>query len=400
MLLIFKTFFFLGCISFGGPAAHIGYFRSAFVEKRQWLSSEDYAQLIALSQFLPGPGSSQIGFAIGYQRAGVLGGICAFLGFTLPSILLMVMAASLSSAFLNNDIFEGIIHGLKLLAVVVVADATFSMYRNFCQTKLTTTLCVMTACFILLLPSVASQLISLTIAAIVGARWIPDKQSPTTPSSLPSHSNTSYKEWVAGGLFLSFFFILPWFGDLNVTLKVFSEFFQTGSLVFGGGHVVLPLLQSNLELQSGLDSVNSLQGQISSEQFLTGYATAQAVPGPMFTLATYLGYFLLPNTPILGALIATLAIFLPGFLLVIVFLGHWKTLANKPVLSSAIGGINASVVGLLLAALYQPVFVTAVEQTIDIVSIILGLFILRRFKCPILLLVIGFMLLGALLTIT
>ena len=165
---------------------------------------------------------------------------------------------------------------------------------------------------------------------------------------------------------------------------MFSKFFQTGSLVFGGGHVVLPLLQ------------NSLNNQISSEQFLTGYAAAQAVPGPMFTIATYLGYFLLPSSPIFGAIIATTAIFLPGFLLIIVFFNHWQTLAKKPILSSAICGINAAVVGLLMATLYQPVFVTGVTQTLDIIWVILGLFSLRILKLPIVFLVMAFIFVGLL----
>ncbi|RCS73741.1 chromate efflux transporter [Vibrio casei] len=380
MLTLFLAFFSLGWVSFGGPAAHIGYFRQAFVEQRQWVTAEEYAQLIALSQFLPGPGSSQIGFAIGYQRAGVLGGICAFLGFTLPSIILMVIAASASAFFFKHDIFEGITHGLKLLAVVVVADATLSMYRNFCQTKITAAFCVLTACTTLLFPSVISQLLCLIITAILGSLWL--RKAPYPPQSKPNQAhfvaNYSIIQWTAGVLFLTLFLILPWFTSFNTTIQLFSEFFQTGSLVFGGGHVVLPLLQ------------NSLNNQISSEQFLTGYAAAQAVPGPMFTIATYLGYFLLPSSPIFGAIIATTAIFLPGFLLIIVFFNHWQTLAKKPVLSSAICGINAAVVGLLMATLYQPVFVTSVTQTLDIIWVILGLFSLRMLKLPIVFLVMAF----------
>lgn len=386
MLTLFWAFFSLGWVSFGGPVAHISYFKKAFVEQRQWLTSEEYAQLIALSQFLPGPGSSQIGFAIGYQRAGVLGGVCAFLGFTLPSMILMVMAASASAFFFKHAIFEGIIHGLKLLAVVVVADATLSMYRNFCQTKVTAAFCVLTACITLLLPSVISQLLCLSMAAILGALWIEKTNNPSVSKRNSPHSITHYSltQWAAGILFLTLFLALPWCTNFNTTVQLFSEFFQTGSVVFGGGHVVLPLLQ------------NSLNGQISSEQFLTGYAVAQAVPGPMFTIATYLGYFLLPSAPIFGAIIATIAIFLPGFLLIIVFLNHWQTLAEKPVLSSAIGGINAAVVGLLIAALYQPVFVTSVTQTLDMIWIICGLFALRVLKLPTMFLVMAFIFLGLL----
>lgn len=381
MLELFKTFLFLGCVSFGGPAAHIGYFRRAFVEKRQWLSEQEFAQLIAFSQFLPGPGSSQIGFAIGYQRHGILGGIFAFLGFTLPSILLMITAATLSATFLQTEIWQSLIHGLKLLAVVVVADATLTMYRHFCQTKLGAILAALTACFTLAFPSISSQIICLIIAAIAGNVF----SSKATKLPEPHHLNqinrkNSLEQWVVGFLFLCLLFILPWFSHQLSALQLFSEFFQAGSLVFGGGHVVLPLLQ------------NILAEQVNTQQFLTGYAMAQAVPGPMFTLATYLGYFLLPAAPLAGSIIATFSIFLPGFLLVILFYSRWCLLANRPIFIYATLGVNAAVVGLLLAALYQPVFTSAVFNSIDIIWVILGLLLLRIVKLPIIFIVIGYVL--------
>ncbi|MEK6212689.1 MAG: chromate efflux transporter, partial [Vibrio fluvialis] len=270
MLDIFRTFFTLGWVSFGGPAAHIGYFRQAFVQKRGWLTDDEYAQIVALSQFLPGPGSSQVGFAIGYQRAGLFGACAAFLGFTLPSVMLMLLIALLSSQLLNQPLFLHIVHGLKLLAVLVVADAAWGMYQNFCRQKLTILLCLVTAIALLCVPTLTTQMLVLIVAALFGASQL--KGAP------PKEANKGYSlSWVPLALFAILFFGLPLVSSYSSLLSVFDHFYQAGSLVFGGGHVVLPLLQ------------NTLGDQITSDTFLTGYAAAQAVPGPMFTFATYLG---------------------------------------------------------------------------------------------------------------
>lgn len=370
MFSIFKVFFGLGWISFGGPAAHIGYFRQTFVEKLNWLSDKDYAQIVALSQFLPGPGSSQVGFAIGYKKGGVSGACMAFLGFTLPSILIMLLLAVLSSQLTESPLFQNVVHGLKLLAVVVVADATWGMYKNFCQSRLSITLCVITALGLLLIPSIGTQVSLLLLCGMVGAVKLQDRQtqppSPHKISLLPL------------SLFALLLFGLPIINKAAPEIGLFSDFFQAGSLVFGGGHVVLPLLQ------------NIVGDQLTQEAFLTGYATAQAVPGPMFTFATYIGYQLLPNTPIFGALLATLAVFLPGFLLLLSVLKNWQTLASNALVSGALNGINASVVGLLLSALYQPVFVSAVISGLDIAAVILGFYLLKQWKIPIIYLVLLF----------
>ncbi len=376
MLTIFKTFFALGWVSFGGPAAHIGYFRHTFVEKLGWVSEQEYAQFVALSQFLPGPGSSQVGFAIGYHRGGLAGAWAAFLGFTLPSVLIMLLLAGLSSHLLDTPLFEQVIHGLKLLAIIVVADACLTMYRNFCQQLLTAGLCVLTAVAITLAPGLITQFAALLIAAFVGeARLAPQ------PSSSPEAFRPS---WLALLLFVSLLLGLPLLAASSPLVELFGHFFQAGSLVFGGGHVVLPLLQ------------NALGDSLSTDQFLTGYAAAQAVPGPMFTLATYLGYVLTPEMPVVGALIATLAVFLPGFLLLLGVLKNWSALAQRPKVAGAIQGVNACVVGLLLAALYQPVWSSTVHAPLDWAALLVGFFLFKVLRLPLIGMVGSALLLGVL----
>ncbi|XAW89994.1 chromate efflux transporter [Vibrio sp. CDRSL-10 TSBA] len=378
MFEIFKIFFALGWVSFGGPAAHIGYFRQTFVEERAWLSDEEYAQLVALSQFLPGPGSSQVGFALGYQRGGLSGACAAFIGFTLPSVLLMLAVALLSSQFLQQPLFQHIVHGLKLLAVMVVADATWGMFKNFCQHKLTLSLCLVTAIVLLVIPSLSSQMLVLIIGALIGALYL--KQPTSTAKA--SRFSLSWPPLVA---FLALFFALPLLAPLSSYWQTLDQFYQAGSLVFGGGHVVLPLLQ------------NSLADNLTTDTFLTGYAAAQAVPGPMFTLATFLGFVLHPETPVVGALLATLAIFLPGFLLLLGVIKNWQALSNVPAIAGALKGVNACVVGLLLAALYQPVFTSAVADAYDLACLLIGFILLKVARAPILVLVLFFALAGILL---
>ncbi|MFO4736691.1 chromate efflux transporter [Vibrio cholerae] len=362
MLTIFKTFFALGWVSFGGPAAHIGYFRHTFVEKLGWVSEQEYAQFVALSQFLPGPGSSQVGFAIGYHRGGLAGAWAAFLGFTLPSVLIMLLLAGLSSHLLDTPLFEQVIHGLKLLAIIVVADACLTMYRNFCQQRLTAGLCVLTAVAITLAPSLLTQFAVLLLAALVGQARLAPKPSSALEAFHPS--------WLSLLLFASLLLGLPLLAASSPLVELFGHFFQAGSLVFGGGHVVLPLLQ------------NALGDSLSTDQFLTGYAAAQAVPGPMFTLATYLGYVLTPEMPVVGALIATLAVFLPGFLLLLGVLKNWSALAQRPKVAGAMQGVNACVVGLLLAALYQPVWSSTVHAPLDWAVLLIGFFLFKVLRLP------------------
>ncbi|EGR0940300.1 chromate efflux transporter [Vibrio cholerae] len=376
MLTIFRTFFALGWVSFGGPAAHIGYFRHTFVEKLRWVSEQEYAQFVALSQFLPGPGSSQVGFAIGYHRGGLAGAWAAFLGFTLPSVLIMLLLAGLSSHLLDTPLFEQMIHGLKLLAIIVVADACLTMYRNFCQQRLTAGLCVLTAVAITLAPSLLTQFAVLLLAALVGQARLAPQQSFSTTTFSPS--------WLSLLLFASLLLGLQLLAASSPLVELFGHFFQAGSLVFGGGHVVLPLLQ------------NALGDSLSTDQFLTGYAAAQAVPGPMFTLATYLGYVLTPDMPVVGALIATLAVFLPGFLLLLGVLKNWSALAQRPKVAGAMQGVNACVVGLLLAALYQPVWSSTVHAPLDWAALLVGFFLFKVLRLPLIGMVGSALLLGVL----
>ncbi|MDG3085783.1 chromate efflux transporter [Vibrio hannami] len=384
MLSIFKTFFALGWISFGGPAAHIGYFRNTFVEKLNWLSDEEYAQIVALSQFLPGPGSSQVGFAIGYKKGGLPGAVAAFLGFTLPSVILMILLALLSSQLTESGVFDSVVHGLKLLAVVVVADATWGMYKNFCKERVAVFLAILTAVVILVVPGIMAQISILLFAALVGRQKLRKEKTQTVQNN---KSYLSHIHWLPLILFGLILFVLPLFADTFKQLGLFSDFFQAGSLVFGGGHVVLPLLQ------------NIVGDQISQDAFLTGYAAAQAVPGPMFTLATYLGYEMVPNAPVVGAIVATVGVFLPGFLLLLAVMDNWQELAKQPKLEGAIRGVNAAVVGLLVAALYTPVFNSAVGNSLDMAVVILGIFLLKQVKLPIVYLVGLFAVMGVILSL-
>ncbi|MDK2601952.1 chromate efflux transporter [Vibrio vulnificus] len=372
MLQIFKTFFWLGWISFGGPAAHIGYFRHTFVEKLKWISDEEYAQLVALSQFLPGPGSSQVGFGLGYKKGGLPGACAAFLGFTLPSVVIMLLLALVSSQVTDTALFQNVVHGLKLLAVVVVADAAWGMYKNFCKTPLTVGISVATAVALLVFSGIATQMVVLIIAALIGVIALKGENKATEHSFKPSLTPLL--------TFAALLLLLPLLATTQPLVRLFNEFYQAGSLVFGGGHVVLPLLQ------------NIVGEQISQDAFLTGYAAAQAVPGPMFTFATYIGYVLHPSSPILGAVVATLAVFLPGFLLMLGVLKNWQLLAANPRVSGALQGVNASVVGLLVAALYQPVFTSAVSSGLDVGLILIGFYLQKQIKVPILALVLFFML--------
>lgn len=362
-------FLWLGCISFGGPAAHIGYFQRTFVERLGWLTQAEFAQLLALCQLLPGPASSQLGFAIGRQRAGLAGALAAFAGFTLPSFLLLLAAAIGLGQLGNNVWLDAALHGLKLLALVVVADAVLTMSRQFCKTTRNQGIMVATAAALWWQPGLLTQLVMLAGAALLCAR-IGAPQTPG-PQSSPAQSIPVHQpHWPTLLLFALLFVGLPLLG--GPVGQLVADFYRAGSLVFGGGHVVLPLL------------AESVGHSLSQQQFLTGYSLAQLVPGPMFTLATYLGAQLLPATPVGGALLATLALFLPGFLLLWAMGPCWQSWLARPRLAGAVAGINAAVVGLLLAALYQPVWQSAVLAPTDLALAAIGFYLLRGLKLPIL----------------
>lgn len=381
MLTIFLRFFSLGLMSFGGPAAHLGYFRQVFVKELAWLDDRDYASLVALSQFMPGPGSSQVGFAIGYKKGGLAGAVAAFMGFTLPSFLLMYLFAVTTAAWLGNSYLQGLIAGLKLMAVVIVADAVLAMFMQFCRTKVARLVMIASGTTILLSPFILTQMVILVIAAIIGVAYLTASDSDICDDIArePIKLNYAYLSLFAVLLMGSF-----WLFPTGGAAALFGEFYRVGSLVFGGGHVVLPLLES------------AVGDNMSSDRFLTAYALAQAIPGPMFTLATFLGAEVMVNQPFLGAMIATFAIFLPGFLLMLVGLNSWHAMAARPKIAGAIAGVNACVVGLLASALYQPVFIHGVLSAQDMAMVLLGFGLLKVFKPPMLMLVLGFSLLGVL----
>ena len=365
---VFIQFLWLGCISFGGPAAHIGYFQRTFVQRLGWLTQAEFARLLALCQLLPGPASSQLGFAIGRHRAGLGGALSAFIGFTLPSFLLLLAAAIGIGQLGSNLWLDAALHGLKLLALIVVADAVLTMSRQFCATGMTQRIMVVTAAALWWQPGLLTQLLMLAGAALICTRSQRGAGSVPASAELPSAAN-SQPHWPTLLLFGILFIGLPLLG--SPLGQLVADFYRAGSLVFGGGHVVLPLLQE------------SVGHTLNEQQFLTGYSLAQLVPGPMFTLATYLGAQLQPETPLLGALSATLALFAPGFLLLWAVGPCWQQWLARPRLAGAVTGINAAVVGLLLAALYQPVWQSAVLAPTDLALAAIGFYLLRVLKLPI-----------------
>jgi len=376
VLEVFLVFLRLGLTAFGGPAAHIGYFHAAFVQRRRWLSEADFAALIALCQFLPGPGSSQAGFAIGVQRTGGIGGgIAAFLGFTTPSaIILTTLAMALTSdaGALQNPLAAGMLHGLKLTAVAVVAHAVWGMARLLTPDRARATI-ALAALAIVTPGGVAAQLLAIGAGGLLGlaaCRNVVTDGGPAAGRGPVSRRAGAVALAVFAGLFL----LLPvaaglWGGGFSLV----SAFYRAGSLVFGGGHVVLPLLQAEVAAPAG----------IAPDAFLTGYALAQAMPGPMFAFAAWLGA-LMPSQPsgALGATLAVLAIFLPGQLLVYGTLPFWVRLRANPRAAAAMAGANAAVVGILGAALYQPLWTSAVFTPRDFVLVVAGFLLLTVWKAP------------------
>ncbi|MGL4793269.1 MAG: chromate efflux transporter [Aeromonas jandaei] len=364
---VFWRFLWLGCVSFGGPAAHIGYFQRTFVQRLGWLEQSEFARLLALCQLLPGPASSQLGFAIGRHRAGLGGALAAFVGFTLPSFILLLAAARGVALVGSNLWLASALHGLKLLALIVVADAVLAMSRQFCSNSLAQGIMVATAAALWWQPGLLTQLGMLALAALLSARF--QRGEGRQGAAESQAATTSQPNWLLLLLFAALFFGLPLLG--GPLGQLVADFYRAGALVFGGGHVVLPLL------------AESVGHTLSEQQFLTGYSLAQLVPGPMFTLATYLGAQLLPGTPLLGALAATLALFAPGFLLLWAVGPCWQQWLARPRLAGAVAGINAAVVGLLLAALYQPVWQSAVLAPSDLALAVIGFYLLRVVKLPV-----------------
>ncbi|MEK3882967.1 chromate transporter [Paenibacillus sp. PL2-23] len=358
----------LGLLSFGGPTAHLGYFHNEYVKRRKWLDERSYADLVALCQFLPGPASSQVGIGIGIVRGGLLGGVISFLGFTLPSVILLVLFQWLLS---GSDVSQaGWLHGLQLAAVAVVAHAVWGMGQKLTPDRARMTIAVVAAGGVLLWQTAYSQVAVILLGGLAGV-WLyrkTESASPITPETSPVRIGKGMA--IASlTLFAALLLLLPWLRGLDPLLAMADSFYRTGSLVFGGGHVVLPLLEN--------ETVSS--GWIGEEQFLAGYGAAQAVPGPLFTFASYLGAAMDGLT---GALVATAAIFLPAFLLVVGALPFWQLLRRSPGAQGILAGVNAAVVGLLLAALYDPIWKHAVVGPADFVAVLLLFIMLVFWKLP------------------
>jgi chromate transporter len=359
---VFVTFLKLGLTSFGGPIAHLGYFRTELVERRRWVSDAQFAQLLAISQFLPGPASSQLGFSLGLMRAGWLGALAAFLAFTLPSALLLVAFAAVLPWF-SGEVGQATIQGLKLVACAVVADAVVSMFGKLCPDWPRRVIALLAALVIVVLGAPAVQWLVLVLAAAAGVWFIPGSSLSSGAARLPIH----YGPWLAGTLLVVFAVLLLGLPLLATDApdigSVAGVFYRAGALVFGGGHVVLPLLEASVV--SG--------GWVETEQFLAGYGAAQAVPGPMFAFSAYLGAILAPDhNPYLMATVALVFIFLPGLLLIAGVLPLWGILSGNSRARGAIAGVNAAVVGLLAAALYDPILTAGINGPVDLAVVLIG----------------------------
>ena len=369
---VFLIFIRLGLTSFGGPIAHLGYFRDEFVTRRRWLTDRSYGDLVALCQFLPGPASSQVGIALGMSRAGYGGALAAWAGFTLPSAILLILFA-LGISHHGTALPPGALHGLKVVAVAVVAQAVWGMARNLCTDVPRVSLMAIAACVALLEPSAWGQVSVIAAAGAAGLLLFKPGQSSGHEPLPISISRRAGAIWLS--LFVALLVGLPLLNQWlpNQTVTMMDAFYRSGSLVFGGGHVVLPLLQA--EVVPG--------GWVSNETFLAGYGAAQAVPGPLFTFAAFLGASMNPApSGWVGGMICLLAIFAPSFLLILGALPFWEQLRRSVRTQAALIGVNAAVVGLLLAALYQPVWTSAILQPQDFGLALLALVALMFWKLP------------------
>lgn len=347
---VFIIFLRLGLTSFGGPVAHLAYFRSEFVVQRKWLSESAYADLVALCQFLPGPASSQVGLSLGLMRAGYRGALAAWAGFTLPSALAL-MALAMGIGAYGDVLHSGLLQGLKVVAVAVVVQALWGMAKNLCPDTQRKTMMLLSAGCVLLIPSVWTQLVVIVLAGLAGLYLFkPANNVASAPLTLSVGTRAGVISLLLFMLLLAGLPLLAlWVA--NPVLAVADAFYRSGSLVFGGGHVVLPLLHAEVVAP----------GWVSDDVFLAGYGAAQAVPGPLFTFSAFLGASIVDMpAPWIGALLCLVAIFIPSFLLVIGVLPFWVRLQGYRPARAALQGINAAVVGLLLAACYQPVWTSGI----------------------------------------
>ncbi len=370
---VFRVFLKLGVTSFGGPIAHLGYFRDELVVRRKWLDETAYADLVALCQFLPGPASSQVGFSLGILRGnGLLGGLAAWFAFTMPSALIL-FAFAISAAAFTGPVAEGLLHGLKLVAVAVVAQAIWGMTRTLTPDRARAAIALAAVAIVVFFAGSFAQIAAIVLGACAGL-WL--CRGDIVPVS--GHLDFPVTR-LGGGIALILFAVLLLIPPVVTTatnfrgLALFDAFYRSGALVFGGGHVVLPLLQAQVVAP----------GWVSNETFLAGYGLAQAVPGPLFTFAAYLGAVMgQPPNGLAGAAIALAALLLPGMLLVYGMLPFWDALRTRAAAQAAMRGTNAAVVGILGSALYDPVWTSAVLTPRDFALALAGFLLLTVWKLP------------------
>ena len=367
---VFIAFLKLGLTSFGGPIAHLGYFRDELVTRRRWLDDRAYADLVALCQFLPGPASSQVGFALGMMRAGWSGALAAFVAFTLPSALILLVFA-LSAASIDGPVGTGALNGLKIVAVAIIAQVVWGMAKNLCPDRERATIAVGAVAVLAFLPGAFGMVGAIALGGVAGLAL-----GRGTGTPVGGHVRMPVSRGVALGALVIFFallFLLPLLAGLGQSLAVIDSFYRAGALVFGGGHVVLPLLQAEVVAT----------GWVTPDDFLAGYGAAQAVPGPLFTFAAYLGGVLGPEpNGIAGAALALGAIFAPGFLLLVGVMPYWDRFRAMARAQSFMQGANASVVGILGAALYSPVFTSAIGDMHDFTLALVCFVALMAWKAP------------------
>jgi chromate transporter len=366
---IFAVFLRLGLTSFGGPIAHLGYYRTEFVERRRWLSEAAYADLVALCQLLPGPASSQLGFAVGLSRGGLLGGVAAWLGFTLPSAVAMVLFAQ-GAAALTGPLSAGMLHGLQVAAVAVVAQAVWSMAVNLCPDRPRATIAVVATLIVTAAPTAIGQIAAI-LAGAAGGAWLCREVPAAAPSARLSIPVPRGLAVAALAVFALLLIGLPIAAAVSPgpAVAMATAFYRAGALVFGGGHVVLPLLHASVVEP----------GWVSEDAFLSGYGAAQAVPGPLFTFAAYLGAIM---TGWVGAALCLVAIFLPGLLLVLGVLPFWASLGRGALMRASLRGVNAAVVGVLLGALYDPVWTKGIGGPADFALALVAFALLVIWKAP------------------
>ncbi len=367
---VFRAFLLLGLSAFGGPVAHLGYFRAEFVTRRRWLDEHAYADLVALCQFLPGPASSQVGFALGLMRAGPLGGLAAWTAFTLPSALLLMLFA-LGAGGLDGPLGTGLLQGLKVVAVAIVAHAVWGMARTLCPDSQRAGIAVAATLLVTALGGTFGQVLAIMLGGLAGLLLCRGDQEARPP--VPGFGVSRRGGLICLGLFLVLLLGLPLLASTGPGLALVDAFYRAGALVFGGGHVVLPLLEAAVVQP----------GWVSADDFLAGYGAAQAVPGPLFTFSAYLG-MAADSVPggIMGASLALVAIFLPGMLLLMAALPFWNDLRERRGIQALMRGANAAVVGLLAATLYQPVWTSAILGPHEFALALVGFTLLAVWRQP------------------